>query len=922
MSIRIIRCPFKLSALAITLSLNITESQATTVTSPEAAVPPVNIDTVLNYGYAGILASSFLNVPGYGNATNPTTNQPGVSWGNYNFTWYYFNSCPQDVYNSKNLDCECQSGTNQSQQQGFPLYFGNNSTTGGTTSFSSGFALTQSVLTQTQADPLSLTYAQVDLPTTPISFNGIAYAPGDVMYTILAPWYDGGGSANEVGMNLNNAVIFSTWNVTGTVTWDVDNAEGCASTDKGANKTASSDANVSDGRVNSYGQAGTVSLPLTIPSTTVSASNPLLVITAGTQTLSSSAGTNTAVAMTPVNDVAPSIPNGNVSTVNLNTANTTTQQTIVVGASQTQQTTQTIQNGTTSSQSSTFNNTQTYAISDTAAITVAPVPGTSTGVSDSLTGAYTTAFNESYTNVTGVTYSNTTASSATTSSNMSITSIFYPTTSTSTTTTVSGTGTPVTTTTTGTTTTLTQGAACYIYQLINANGVAYMDATATTVLSGEYGTISALLNGTTNNFQNPVAQIANTANLLQWWDSQLAPIGSGTPTSVIVSGSNVQLPGNAQLTSTTQSDITLNITESASACSSTSSAALLARTSSAPTHAMASSSTWSNLLPWVSASDLADKTNTGFPSGRGIPAHQGVGFHVDERTTHSAHRYIGSTANDLLFYGDGQDFIQAGDGDDIVHAGGSQDLVLGGKGRNSLFGEGGDDVLIAGPGIDNLIGGEGNDSLLGGGGTDHYVPGPGNNKLYLDPKAENQIDGLSFRDSVQIGQFRANAQGKLLTKSNVTAKYALKAMPQIGFVGLVEKATGTRIGIIRTAYNFSSARPAVWTDLALVNYLTLPKAVFDGYKPTQQGQEALATHAKNWYLEKGFSQGATMYRYADWSELRNDPEALNTWIKKVARNLLGTSLPASKLQALAAEAVTTSSAAGFIKKHLLATTGV
>ena len=90
MSIRIIRCPFKLSALAITLSLNITESQATTVTSPEAAVPPVNIDTVLNYGYAGILASSFLNVPGYGNATNPPTNQPGVSWGNYNFTWYYF----------------------------------------------------------------------------------------------------------------------------------------------------------------------------------------------------------------------------------------------------------------------------------------------------------------------------------------------------------------------------------------------------------------------------------------------------------------------------------------------------------------------------------------------------------------------------------------------------------------------------------------------------------------------------------------------------------------------------------------------------------------------------------------------------------------------------------------------------------------
>ena len=65
-----------------------------------------------------------------------------------------------------------------------------------------------------------------------------------------------------------------------------------------------------------------------------------------------------------------------------------------------------------------------------------------------------------------------------------------------------------------------------------------------------------------------------------------------------------------------------------------------------------------------------------------------------------------------------------------------------------------------------------------------------------------------------------------------------------------------------------------------------------------------------------------MYRYAHWSELRNDPEALNTWIKKVARNLLGTSLPASKLQALAAEAVTTSSAAGFIKKHLLAKTGV
>ena len=146
-------------------------------------------------------------------------------------------------------------------------------------------------------------------------------------------------------------------------------------------------------------------------------------------------------------------------------------------------------------------------------------------------------------------------------------------------------------------------------------------------------------------------------------------------------------------------------------------------------------------------------------------------------------KLIGGVGNDLLWSGDGNDTIRGGAGTDRLYGGGGNDSVLGDEGDDWLYGESGNDTLSGGDGydwlqysfmylptgvsidgsavgvaapafIDNgrggtdrvegievlvlygsahadtLVGGAGNDLLDGGSGADSLVGGAGTDRLY------------------------------------------------------------------------------------------------------------------------------------------------------------------------------------------------
>jgi Ca2+-binding RTX toxin-like protein len=86
---------------------------------------------------------------------------------------------------------------------------------------------------------------------------------------------------------------------------------------------------------------------------------------------------------------------------------------------------------------------------------------------------------------------------------------------------------------------------------------------------------------------------------------------------------------------------------------------------------------------------------------------------------------IGGNGNDEIFGFAGEDFLDGGDGNDTLSGGDDDDFVLAGDGSDSLIGGDGDDFLFAGEGNDTLLGGIGNDFLQGDNGSDSLIGGDG-----------------------------------------------------------------------------------------------------------------------------------------------------------------------------------------------------
>lgn len=96
-------------------------------------------------------------------------------------------------------------------------------------------------------------------------------------------------------------------------------------------------------------------------------------------------------------------------------------------------------------------------------------------------------------------------------------------------------------------------------------------------------------------------------------------------------------------------------------------------------------------------------------------------------TTTSSGTYTGTSANE---------YITGGTGDNVIDAGSGNNIVLGGDGN---------DTLTAGIGSDILEGGAGNDTLTSGSGTDVLVGGPGNDTLTGGDAGENFVDVFVWR---------------------------------------------------------------------------------------------------------------------------------------------------------------------------------
>jgi Ca2+-binding RTX toxin-like protein len=83
----------------------------------------------------------------------------------------------------------------------------------------------------------------------------------------------------------------------------------------------------------------------------------------------------------------------------------------------------------------------------------------------------------------------------------------------------------------------------------------------------------------------------------------------------------------------------------------------------------------------------------------------------------------GTSKNDNVTTGNGDDVIIGSSGDDTLNSGGGRDNISGGIGNDSIDGGTGNDVLS---------GGDGNDTINAGGGTDTVDGGLGNDTLILD----------------------------------------------------------------------------------------------------------------------------------------------------------------------------------------------
>ncbi len=88
----------------------------------------------------------------------------------------------------------------------------------------------------------------------------------------------------------------------------------------------------------------------------------------------------------------------------------------------------------------------------------------------------------------------------------------------------------------------------------------------------------------------------------------------------------------------------------------------------------------------------------------------------------TSEKFCGLGGNDIIYAGDGIDFVDGGSGDDTLRGEGDRDYVQGAAGNDSVYGGDGQDYLFGGLDDDLLFGGGDNDEYL-------YALGDGNDTI-------------------------------------------------------------------------------------------------------------------------------------------------------------------------------------------------
>ena len=102
------------------------------------------------------------------------------------------------------------------------------------------------------------------------------------------------------------------------------------------------------------------------------------------------------------------------------------------------------------------------------------------------------------------------------------------------------------------------------------------------------------------------------------------------------------------------------------------------------------------------------------------------------------------TVNNIIYGGDGSDWIEAGDGNDWLYGGSGNDIIYGQEGNDTLSGDDGVDIIFGGEGSDWIEAGDGNDWLYGGSGNDVIYGQEGNDTLYGEDGVDIIFGGDGF----------------------------------------------------------------------------------------------------------------------------------------------------------------------------------
>lgn len=100
----------------------------------------------------------------------------------------------------------------------------------------------------------------------------------------------------------------------------------------------------------------------------------------------------------------------------------------------------------------------------------------------------------------------------------------------------------------------------------------------------------------------------------------------------------------------------------------------------------------------------------------------------------------GSERTNLIYGGDGMDWLEGRGGNDFIYGGNDADTLFGQQDHDLLSGDQGNDFLGGGEGNDKLFGGADNDFLSGGLGDDVLTGGTGNDKFLISEGQDSITD--------------------------------------------------------------------------------------------------------------------------------------------------------------------------------------